>query len=334
MIFVVTIDAEADNQWDHGTPLTTRNVHYWEPFHAICVKHGVTPTYLTTSEIAADPDAQSQLRTWVGGGTAEVGAHLHPWTTPPFVDEPGLRFNDAAHAFPSELPDELIARKLEVLTGEIEDGLGIRPTSFRAGRFGFDLRAARVLSRLGYVVDSSVTPLTDWRGHRGLPHLSGGPDFTAHSIRPFVVQDTGRPRLLELPVTIVPTHPLLRRFPSLVRVYRSLPMRAARKVSFGHRSCPQPVWLRPTPDHTQSDLRAAWHACQQEGSPVAVMMFHSSELMPAGSPYRTTESSVRDLLSLLDAFFGFVRDCGGAPASLTPAALELASSGDLQARRL
>lgn len=88
------------------------------------------------------------------------------------------------------------------------------------------------------------------------------------------------------------------------------------------------------PDYTLSDLTDVWKACQRQGAAVAVMMFHSSELMPAGSPYRTTESSVRDLLHLLDAFFGFVRDCGGVPATLSSTALELAASGDLQARRL
>ncbi len=64
IIFVLTVDTEADNQWSHGVPLTTENVRYWEPFQRVCREHGVAPTYLVTSEIAADPVAQALLRGW------------------------------------------------------------------------------------------------------------------------------------------------------------------------------------------------------------------------------------------------------------------------------
>ena len=51
------------------------------------------------------------------------------------------------------------------------------------------------------------------------------------------------------------------------------------------------------------------------------MMFHSSELMPGGSPFRPDAQSVRDLLACLDAFFGFVARGGGEFSTLTPLAL-------------
>lgn len=334
MLLVVTIDTEADDQWNHGAPLTTRNVDYWEPFHAVCDKHGVKPTYLITSEIAADARAQKLLRAWIVRESAEVGTHLHPWTTPPFVDQPGLRFNDAQHAFISELPQELVARKLDSLTREIEDAIGVRPVSFRAGRFGFDARVARELSRLGYTVDSSVTPLTAWSGHMGLHGGAGGPDFTAHGLKPFMLPGTGTPGLVEIPVTIVPTCAILRRFPRLLGAYQTLPVRAARKLLFRRWTCPQPVWLRPTPEFTQSDLRDAWRVAESRGTPVAVMMFHSSELMPAGSPFRSTDASIRELLALLDDFFGFVCAHGALPATLSAAATELLSAGPLEVRPL
>jgi hypothetical protein len=137
MKLIVTIDTEADNQWDHGCPLSTQNVEYWRPFQNLCERYGILPTYLITSEIATNPQAISFLRPLVEAGKAEVGAHLHPWTTPPFRDEPGLRFNDPLHAFPSELPSDLLRDKLETLTNQIEVAFKRAPTSFRAGRFGF-----------------------------------------------------------------------------------------------------------------------------------------------------------------------------------------------------
>lgn len=334
MLFVVTVDTEADNQWDHGSPLTTRNVDYWEPFQSVCEKSGVVPTYLITSEIAADPAAQALLRAWAMGGTAEVGAHLHPWTTAPFLERPGHTFNDPQHAFLTELPDQLLVDKLQTLTQEIEKYVGVRPVSFRAGRFGFDMRVARVLGRLGYTVDSSVTPLTEWSAHEGLHGFAGGPDFRSHGLFPFVLQGTGSPGVLEIPVTIVPTYLVLERLPRLLSAYQTLPVRAARKLLFRRWLCPQPVWLRPTPEFSQSDLQGAWRAAEALGAPVAVMMFHSSELMPAGSPYRGTEASIGDLLSLLDEFFCFACEHGAVPATLRAAALSLTSSFPLEVKSL
>jgi len=330
MIFVVTVDTEGDNQWDYGVPLTTRNVGYWEPFQATCEKHGVLPTYLITSEIAADLKAQTLLKAWIARGAAEVGAHLHPWTTPPFQDRSGFRFNDPAHAFLNELPDELLWQKLQALTQQIEDCIGVRPVSFRAGRFGLDMRAARALGRLGYVVDSSVTPFFN-NNYKGLRDRPGGPDFRSQGLNPFVILGTD---VLEAPLTIVPTYALLRRFPSLLNVYRSLPVRAARKIVFRRWLVPQPVWLCPMPEFAHLHLSSAWRTSQNQGSPLAVMMLHSSELMPGGSPSRLTSSSVQELLELLDDFFGFVIESGGVPATLSSAAIRLRSSNQFEVRSL
>ena len=329
----MTVDTEGDDQWDHGAPLTTRNVDYWEPFQAVCEKHGVTPTYLITSEIAADSKAQALLRAWTARGAAEVGAHLHPWTTPPFLDRPGFRFNDPAHAFLNELPGELVSQKLHALTQQIEDCIGVRPISFRAGRFGLDMPAARVLGRLGYVVDSSVTPLIR-HTYPGLHDQPGGPDFRSHGLSPFVIQGTGRPGVLEVPLTIVTTYALLRRFPGLLSVYRTLPVRAVRKIFFRRWLVPQPVWLCPQPQFTQPHLRSALRTSKDGGAPLAIMMLHSSELMPGGSPFRPTEGSIQELLDVLDLFFGFVVESGGLPATLSSAAIELRSSNHFEVRSL
>ena len=127
-----------------------------------------------------------------GRGAAEVGAHLHPWTTPPFGGEPGLARNDAAHTYPCHLDEPLLAAKLRALTtAQIRDAFGAAPTSFRAGRFGLDATGARLLAELGYVVDSSVTPYVSWAGNPGRPGWGGGPDFRGHTPYPFRVAGSG-----------------------------------------------------------------------------------------------------------------------------------------------
>lgn len=324
MKLVVSLDVEADNQWDHGSPLATRNVGSWPPFQDLCERYGVVPTYLITTEIIEDDLARSLLTEWQQRGAAEIGAHLHPWTTPPFVDMPGLRFNDVLHAFPSQLPSELLHDKVNVLTRQITDAFGQAPTSFRAGRFGFDARLARYLAEAGFVVDSSVTPLTSWRQTKGLGG-DGGPDFSHHTVEPFRIAGSGSPGLLELPVTVLATYSLLQRSRTLLDLYKTLPVRAFRKLVLRKWLQPQPMWLTPAPHYKPEDLIRVWICAEQIGVDVAVMMFHSSELMAGGSPFRPTEDSIRDLHVCLNRFFAFVRDSGGEFAGLTKAANALAA---------
>ena len=329
---VVSIDAEADDQWTHGRPVTCENVRYWAGFQRLCDASGVTPTYLLTSEMAEDARAAELLSEWVGQAKAEVGAHLHPWTTPPFEDAPGRRFNDPVHAYPSSLPETLLRTKLETLTAQIEAGVGARPLCYRAGRFGMNASTARILADLGYEVDSSVTPFVSWPGSS--PASGPAPDFRHHVAVPFLIAGSGDPGLVELPVTVTLGSRWVRRHPSMTDGYLSRPARIARRVLHVGRSRPEPVWLRPLAHQTAADLRRAWRAAAEDGCATAVMMFHSSELMPGGSPHRPTRRSVTSLLATLDEFFRFCLAVGGTPVTMTAGARRARAGGSLRARSL
>lgn len=320
MKLIVTVDTEADNQWDHGCSLSTENVHYWKPFQAMCERYGVRPTYLITSEIAVDPVAISFLRPLVKKNKIEVGTHLHPWTTPPFINRPGLRYNDSIHAFPSQLEPKLLESKIITLTEQITNAVDKQPTSFRAGRYGFNRVCANILKRLGYVVDSSVTPMQSWENHPGLPNVGGGPDFSSFSVKPYLIVTKDKEFLLEIPITIVVTNYFLRQFPSLLRYYQKL--EGILSGSFFRLNClaPQPLWLRPLPKITLNHLLSVWREARRLSLPAIVMMFHSSELMPGASPYRPTKESVSQLLDLLAEFFSIMRKNDGQSTTLTDAA--------------
>jgi hypothetical protein len=333
MDFVLSIDTEADGQWTHGRPVSCANVAYWQPFQRLCAAHGVPPTYLVTSEMATDRRACELLSQWATDGVAEVGAHLHPWTTPPFGEAPGLRYNDAAHVFPCALPDDMFRAKLATLTTQIVDNVGVHPLSYRAGRYGMSAANARIAAELGYVVDSSVTPLLAW-GERGASGKEKGPDFRRLPATPFIAVGSGDPGLVEIPVTIAITGQHVRRHPGLTGAYLSLPAKAARKVLCAGRREPQPCWLRPRPRMRAADLEVVWRTVEELDVPVAVMMFHSSELMPGGSPYRPTRRSVTRLLATLDEFIRFVDRVGGSPATLSAAARRLLTRASLERRSL
>ena len=333
MRIVVTVDTEADGQWDHGRQLATDNVAAWPAFQELCDRHGVPPTYLITTEIAADPAAVAFLRPLVSSGEAEVGAHLHPWTTPPFVDEPGLRENDVFHTYPCQLEPDLLRAKLETLTAQVEDACGRRPRSYRAGRFGFDLAGATALVELGYEVDTSVTPFLTWVTHSGRPGRGGGPDFRRHDARPFRIAGTGMPGLLELPVTLMPTYALTRRFPWVLQHWRGRPGFLKGR---GERVLPrpQPIWLRPRPDYVLGDLKALLFEAERRDLTCAVMMFHSSELLAGGSPYRMTSADIEQLMRLLADLFAWTRSRGHTYVTLSAAARAVAAEGALPVRAL
>ena len=320
---VVTLDTEADDQWHHGGPLTTENVRWWQPFQDLCARHGARPTYLITSEIAEDDRAAAFLSPLVTNGVAEVGAHLHPWTTPPFRDEPGLAWNDPAHAYPCHVDEGLLQDKLVTLTAQIGESLGVTPTAFRAGRFGIDHVGARLLAKLGYVVDSSITPFVSWSGNAGRPGRGGGPDFRRRHAYPFRVAGSGAPGLVELPVTILPTYAVTRHCRTLLDHWDARPLRLVRRGlrAWGR---PQPLWLRPRPEYDLDDLLALIGEARRLLLPSVVLMFHSSELMPGGSPYRPTQGAVDDLLSVLDALFASLRRSEARFLTLSEAGRELA----------
>ena len=320
MKFLITIDTEADNQWDHGRELTVENIKYVPHFQELCEKYNIKPTYLVTSEVCEDPYSQKIFSEYIKNEKAEIGAHLHSWTTAPFLDKAGYRFNDPNHAFATEFPEEIIHQKLQNLTNQIEQSFGKKPLSFRSGRFGFDERVARILVDNGYIVDSSVTPYTNWSVNKGIPDGNGGPDFREFSSFPYSYTfDSGS--LLEIPVTILPTKFPLNGSETLAKEYfkrvdNNIFLRGIRKVFFQN----QPLWLRPYLHMNNRLLEDVINQAIKIKLPFLVMMFHSSELMPGCSKYRKDKESVEKLFELLEQLFVFIVNQQISAVSLTEAA--------------
>ena len=322
MKFILTLDTEGDNQWNHGRELTVENIKYIPRFQSLCNKYQVAPTYLVTSEVCQDSFARELFSEYLKKTQAEVGAHLHSWTSPPFEDKEGLRFNDQDHPFASELPDGIIDEKIRSLTNQIETAFGKRPTSFRSGRYGFNEKVAAVLAKYGYLTDSSVTPYTTWKKKKGLFGGEGGPDFMNNTGFPYTWH-LSNGELTEIPITILPTrfpfnknHRLAVRF--FTTVDKSYLLRFFRKLNYQH----QPLWLRPYPWMNISLLTEILNEAERIKLPYLVMMFHSSELMPGSSIYRKDEKEIEALYELLEQFFLLLLKKKMRSITLTTAAQE------------
>jgi hypothetical protein len=305
MHFVITIDTEPDNQWADPTAAPKENLRAVPRFQALCERFGFAPTYLCTHDVVTSPAFAEVLLGSQKAGTAEIGAHLHPWATPPFDpywDAPGR-----SSPYPSELPPTLFTRKLQTLTEALTVALGAPPRSYRAGRWGLSAAHVGPLLEYGYRVDCSVTPLLAWGDPGAREH---GQDFTLAAPHPYVMAwgDPARPGvsgLLEVPVTIVHTNALMRRSPLLRGLYqRHRKKRLARVLNRLFRIAPQ--WFRPFSDMSLDRLKAVHRTARQLNLPVLQLMFHSSELMAGTSPHNPTAADAEQLYRRLEEIFDYL----------------------------
>jgi hypothetical protein len=305
MKFIITVDTEADNQWKRGG-IALKNIDYLPRFQALCQRYDFTPTYLVAYEIASNQKAVSMLKRWYNQGKAEIGAHLHPWTTPPFKSEEERK----ARVFPNELTDEELKLKLKNLTDKITESFGAAPTSFRAGRWGFDRRLVDYLPELGYLVDCSITPKVSWKKFKGAAGGIGGPDFREAPVKPYYISRDnvcrpGDSKLLEVPMTILYTGRLIKEGGKIANWFsvldESILKRGLNFLFFKRK------WLRIFPETSGREWEAIYNSAKRNRLPVLEFMIHSSELMPGGSPYAKNGKDVENIYKNLEIMFAYFK---------------------------
>jgi hypothetical protein len=296
MHLLVGIDTEGDNQWDAAARANQQfaNIYALPRLHALFARHGVRPTYVITYPVARDPRSAEVLRGLLAGGDCEIGAHHHAWETPPCGGEDVRR-----HAYACTLPRSQFDSQLTSLTESISTAVGVRPVSYRSGRFGFSADHVAALERLGYLVESSVAPLF-YETHKG------GPEFVEAPLTPyFLAYDSatrpGTSGVLEVPVSCALDRRLPRR---LQYAYARAPrpyftkrlLRALRLVKLR--------WLRPSYS-SLPDMVALARGLARSNEPVLNLLFHSSEAIVGGSPYNQTPGELEAFFERLERFFAY-----------------------------
>lgn len=317
MRFIITVDTEGDNQWQYNGCITLRNLHALPRFQRLCEQYGFVPTYLVAREILQDAGTVKALQDWHRQGFAEIGVHLEPWTTPPFMAAETA--NPAMQAFPSELPLEWFSRKLETLTAEVAMRFGA-PKSFRAARWGINGAMLQRLAERGYTVDCSVTPKIDWRRQRGLAGGPGGPDYREAPPGPYrpSVENVCRPGnagLVEVPMTILYTARGAGEHSALAHRCTRLP--ESRLKSLLDRHLFRKRWLRVSHESIPEDWARIYETALREGLGVLQLMIHSSELMTGTSPLTRTEKDTAFVYESLTTMFRTFRQRGLQGESLS-----------------
>jgi hypothetical protein len=307
MHLLVGIDTEGDNQWDAAarTHQTFENIYALPRLHALFARHGVRPTYVITHPVAADPRSADVLRTLLAGGDCEIGAHHHVWETPPCTPDDVMR-----HAYASTLPRRQFEDQLAALTGAIEAAVGVRPVSYRSGRFGFSSDHVAALERQGYLVESSVAPLF-YEAHKG------GPEFVEAPLTPYFLayDDATRPgtsNLLEVPVSAGLNRWLPKR---LQYAYARAPSPYTTKRLLRVLGLLRLRWLRPSYSSLE-DMTGLARDLARRGEPVLNLLFHSSEAIVGASPYNRTQAELDAFCERLEKFLAFaVTELHAAPVT-------------------
>lgn len=287
---LVSVDTEEDN-WDRAREgVTVDNIRQIPRLHAFLRGLGVRPTYLVTYQVARVKWAAEILREASRSGAAEVGAHLHPWNTPPF-DEPLQPRNSML----KNLPRELQLAKLRTLTTLLRDTIG-PPRTFRAGRYGLGSDTVLALLDCGYQIDSSVTPFVTWETTDDGPDFRGAPHACYRLDAP---GDIRVPRA-EGPMWEVPiscghawgSPAWWNRVHALVASPLSRRLYLDKLVSWS--GLLRPITLSPE-INPLPDLLALSRALVQAGAQFLHLTWHSPSLVPGLSPFMRSPAAVDQL---------------------------------------
>ncbi len=306
-LLLVVVDTEAEFDWSQAYSREATSVGHMRQVvdaERVFAAHGIVPLYVVDYAIATQPDGYRPLQELADEGRCRIGAHLHPWINPPFTETVNVR-----NSYPGNLEPDLERAKLTELTQAIGAAFGNPPTVYKAGRYGVGAATPALLGDLGYRIDTSVVPGTDF-SH------DGGPDFRHCPTRPFWFGPGNA--LLEIPTTVGFAGPAAALHQPLHRDGQ----RQAVASILARLHLMERVRLTPEGMTADACIRLT-RTLIRRGQRIFCYSFHSPSLEPGHTPYVTNPSERAWLLDRMDRFFGyFMGELGGQAA--TPEAIRQA----------
>lgn len=297
--FLVFVDTEEEFDWSRPPrrdATATSAIAALPEAHRRFRDHGVAPTYLVDYPVAVSDRCIAALRPLAEAGECAIGAQLHPWVNPPF--EEALT---PANSFVGNLPRDIEAAKLAMLSARIAEAFGGRPTIYRAGRYGVGPNSAALIEEAGYRLDASTRPLFEYRAE-------SGPDFLRHPVWPWWAGPRGT--LLELPLTAAFTG---RWRGAAERLYASAgPLPFARSM-LARGGLLNRVALTPEGMPIAEALDAI-RTLLADGVRLFSLSFHSPSLAPGHTPYVRDAGDLARFWAWWEAVLALFAREGVAPA--------------------
>jgi hypothetical protein len=174
-LYTITVDTE--EQWDWSSGFTTdtqgvSNIQGLPRFQKTCEALGAKVTYFVNYAVLANKESRDVIAQLSQNPMAEIGLHYHPWNTPPLSPE---RFVPSRDSYLANLDWTVARAKLESVLEGFER-LGIKPTSFRGGRYSTSEQIQQYLYSKGILADYSFMPYCRWSD-------DGAPDYSRRGYR-------------------------------------------------------------------------------------------------------------------------------------------------------
>ena len=294
---LMVVDTEEEFDW--SAPFARENVGVTAiaelgRLQAVVEPHGLKPTYVCDFPVASTSSSSSILGELASRGVARIGAHLHPWVTPPF-DEPLV----PKMSFGCNLEATVERAKITQLTEAIVRNMNVTPKVYKAGRYGFGYTTADTIEALNFTVDASVLPHMDFTSE-------WGPTFMGHTATPSTF---GRSRkMLELPCTSGFIGFARKAGEPIHRLASAGWLRPTRAVGILARTAILNKVLLSPEGNTLEEMRALTRALYSDGLRTFTMTLHSPTLKPACTRYARTDSERDDFLKTIakycEFFFG------------------------------
>ena len=260
---VVTVDVEEDFEWGvdfrrEYSEKETSNVKELLKFQDLCDKYAVKPTYLVDYPVLNNKTSSKILKK-LKHRNCELGTHLHAWCNPPFEEEISVK-----NTFANNLGIELVKRKMDALDSKFSKTFGIKPKTFKSGRYGINKGILLVLSDKGYIADTSTVPFRNQSQHeKGIDNKTTHPYYLSSK----------KGRLVEIPATSgfnLKNFNFCSRKNLLVRIFKKTGLIRRTKLS------PE--------DYSLNEMRKICDMFVSKNIPVLHMELHSTDLQVGKNP--------------------------------------------------
>lgn len=299
IIVVVSIDTEEDNWVPTRDRITVENIRELPRLDRLFERLGVRATYFTTHQVADSPWTHDVLRGLHASGRAEIGAHLHPWNTPPIELELTAR-----NTMVVNLPPRLQLAKIRTVTDTLTQAVGDRPTAFRAGRWGFGASTAAALIECGYRVDSSITPFKSWWEDDGPTHRGAPLDVYRLDGRSDARVPVPDGPLVEVPLSWGYARGLWSVRARMHDLLESPKLRRLRLESMAARLHLVNQFVLSPEVNTAEDMLGLSRRLLATGVRHLHVSWHSPSLRPGLSPFVTTRADVERLYTSIEEYLG------------------------------
>lgn len=265
---IISLDVEEEGLFSGNYPsgnVTVDNVSHLPKLAPLTSQLGFPLTLFCAYSVFANEDATKAVIWMKDHCRAEIGGHLHHWSTPPIE----VFFGKPART--DKMPKEILENKLKNLLITGEKTIGNPITSFRMGRWDLKASLLPLLAKNGILVDSSVCPLR---------FTKDGPNHFLAPAEPYWVKMENDNKILEVPITQIPLSKTLARVWSLNKVSDFVD-----KFHFFGALSANPFW------HSAKIMRMATALHVKRGGNVLNIFWHSSELFPGASPHVPNQSA-------------------------------------------